>query len=186
MEIVTYESIRKIQKAEKVSKQLQKIPDGFFNAVKGWFEYKEKKQDTSSLLEVKNARALTEELIGRREGKVVIAALHTVRGDSPPDNMSLDEQKLFDSIVNLLKSFREDTKGLIYGYGNVLEGKIQDAKISIEDMKRGKKTVKALTEISKFTDMDLNTYGPFKAGDMIEVPMEIAEILIKRKVAEEV
>ncbi len=44
----------------------------------------------------------------------------------------------------------------------------------------------ALTNIPKFVDENLNTYGPYKKGEEFELPEDIAKLLVSRKLVEEV
>lgn len=199
MEIITYETIRKIQRDERESQVLQKLPDNFFAAVRRWLEHKQKSKDTPSLLETENAKKLIEDIINRRVRKIVIAALHTLRGNMPPEHMLLEEQKFFDSTLSLLKQFRQDMQEQISGYDAIAEEKINDAKKSIENIysevkkdtkaennqnSKGMKLVKILTELPRIVGKDLQHYGPFNAGQTAELPTATAEILIMRGAAE--
>ena len=48
------------------------------------------------------------------------------------------------------------------------------------------KKIKLLKDVPQFVGTDLKNYGPFKAGELVELPDEIADILLIRQMAEEV
>jgi DNA replication initiation complex subunit (GINS family) len=198
MELITYETIRSAHRAEK-DEELQKLPEGFFESVRNWFKHKEKMKDTTSLLEVENAKKLLEDIINRRQKKVVLAALRTVRGDLPPTNLNDEERKFFDQIVNILKGFRNNMKEKFRSFDDIVEEKIEDAKKSVEVLKPqekvepqklikpdGKLMVKILNDLPRFVGSNLESYGPLKAGDVITLPEKIGNVLITRKVAENI
>jgi DNA replication initiation complex subunit (GINS family) len=200
MELITYETIRNAHRAEK-EEELQKLPIGFFESVRSWFSHKEKLKDTTSLLEVENAKKLLEDIINRREKKIVLAALGTVRGQMPPPSLTDDERKFFDQIVNILKGFKNEINDKYRNYDEVVEEKIEEAKKSMEELKplelekpaektfikpNGKLLVKALADLPRFVGNNMEAYGPIKTGDVIFVPEEVGKQLISRKVAENI
>ncbi|MFZ3077196.1 MAG: hypothetical protein WA139_01960 [Candidatus Aenigmatarchaeota archaeon] len=135
-ELITYDTIRKAHRAEKQEIALQKLPDSFFLAVRGWLDHKQITQKgTASLLEIENAKRLLDDLLNRREKKMVIAALHTIRGDVPPTNMTLDEEKFFDSLVNMLRKTRQDLREQLFGYDSIIEEKLESARSAMDEMK---------------------------------------------------
>jgi len=175
MDLITYETIRNAHRAEKEEK-LQKLPEDFFGAVKKWLSLKEKQKDTTSLLEIENAKKLLEDIINRRERKIVLAALRTMRGELPPSSLTDNERRFFDEIVNILKSFRDSMKESFKDYAEVVEEKVEEAKESVKELKReevehmpkldGKVMVKILTDLPRFVGEDMVAYGPLKTGDV--------------------
>jgi DNA replication initiation complex subunit (GINS family) len=193
VELITYETIRNAHRAEK-DEELQKLPEEFFESVKNWFRHKEKMKDTTSLLEVENAKKLLEDIINRRQKKIVLSALSTVRGHLPPSNLTDEERKFFDEIVKSLKSFKNEINEKIKDYDEIVEEKVEEAKKSVEELKPreeikplkpdGKLLIKILADLPRFVGSDMNSYGPLKTGDVISLPEEIGNLLINRKVAE--
>ena len=202
MDLISYETIRAVHRAEKDDK-LQKLPENFFNSVKHWFDLKRDKKDTTSLLEIENAKKLLDDLISRRERKIMLSALRTVRGEIPPANLIPSEQKLFDEIVIILKDYRGKVRELSIAYDVIVEEKIEDVKKAIEEIHNaenaeeekveppkfsipdGKKMIKILTDLPKFVGPDMGSYGPFRTGDLVTIPDKVANILIARKSAED-
>jgi len=195
--LITYETIRAAHRAEK-SEQLQKLPDGFFSAVRAWFEYKQSKKDSISLLEIDNAKRLLDDLMNRRQRKIVISALHTIRGDMPPEGLAEDEQKFFDSIVLMFRGFRQDMKERLMSYDAVAEEKIMEVRQTLDELKKPDKleeawehpekvaaekplnnnnNVKILNDLPAFVGPDSVNYGPFKSGETAHLPDDVAKRL---------
>jgi DNA replication initiation complex subunit (GINS family) len=196
MDIITYETIRNAHRAEK-EEELQKLPDGFFESIRNWFKVKEKLKDTTSLLEVENAKKLLEDVINRRQKKIVLAALSTMRGQLPPAGLNDEERKFFDDIVNTLKAFKNDMNEKFRSFDDIAQEKVEEAKRSIEEMKpveveniavkpNGKLLVKILIDLPKFVGTDMQSYGPLRTGDIITMPDVVAKLLISRKAAENI
>jgi signal recognition particle GTPase len=89
------------------------------------------------------------------------------------------------------KSLKEEEKKEIEETKKEEEKKAEEkAKEKKEEKKTfgGIKMVKvmALTNIPRFVDENLNAYGPYKSGEVFELPEDLAKILVSRKVVEEV
>jgi DNA replication initiation complex subunit (GINS family) len=198
MEVITYETIRNAHRAEK-EEELQKLPEGFFESVRNWFKIKESMHDTTSLLENENAKKLLEDIINRRQKKLVLAALSTARGQMPPAGLNDEERKFFDNVVNVLKSFKNDMNEKFRSFDDIVQEKVQEAKRSIEELRpieepaesieikpNGNLLLKILSELPRFVGSDMQAYGPLKEGDIITMPSEIGKLLITRKAAEQI
>ncbi len=206
MDLISYETVRAVHRAEK-DEQLQKLPENFFESVRSWLAHKQKSSDSTSLLEVHNAKKLLDDILKRRERKIVLSAMRTMRGEVPPVNFTDSERRFFDEIVMIMKAHRQDTQEKMMGYAEVIENKIDDIKKTMEDMRPNeiveepkvepepeptlepvqegsKKLLKILSEIPKFVGTDMETYGPFNKGEMANLPVDVAEILLSREVAE--
>ena len=138
-------------------------------------------------------------VINRREKKIILSALRTVRGDLPPANLSNEERKFFDQIVESLKTFKNEINEKFRSYEDIVEEKVEEAKKSIEELKpkqivepqklikpNGKLMVKILADLPRFVGSNLESYGPLKAGDVITLPQEVGNLLITRKIAENI
>lgn len=203
MDLITYETIRNAQRVEK-EEVLQKLPENFFESVKEWFAHKEKMKDITSLLEVENGNKLMQDLINRRQKKIVLAALRTIRGDLPPASLTDEERMFFDDIIKSLKAFKNNINEKFKGHTKIVEEKIEEAKKTIEQLKpqksedkeekveikpikpNGKKMVKILKDLPRFVGPDLKSYGPLKAGDIITLSNDVSKLLLNRKIAENI
>ncbi|MDD5416618.1 MAG: hypothetical protein PHU12_01435 [Candidatus Aenigmarchaeota archaeon] len=189
MDIITYETIRGVHRNEK-DEILQQLPEGFFQAVKNWLAHKRTNRDTYSLLEAENAKKLLEDIINRREKKIVLAALRTVRGELPPKNLTESEQKFFDGVVVSLKMFRDKITEETMNYDEIVEKKIEDTRKLVEEMageiKIENKMIKILDDVPKFVGSDSNNYGPFRKGDVVSLPEDVMTLLLNRGAAENI
>ena len=185
-EIITYETIRKLHRAEK-EEVLTPLPENFFHAMNAWLKHKESQKDTTSLLEVESTKKLLEDLINRRERKIVTAMLRSIRGDLPPKNLTKEEQKLFDQLVDILKTFHKELQEKVFG-SNVEENikKPTEPAKKEQDINKEGKSVKILVDLQRFIDGDLKSFGPMKAGDVVKLSTNVAKLLIARQVAEEI
>ena len=232
MEVITFEFIREIHRKEKEKKglELEELPENFFSLVQQWLSEKEKLYSSTRnpevLMEIENAKKLVGEIISQRQKKIVISALHVLRGGLPPENMLPVEEEFFDKLVALLNEYKSLAELEITG--DVAREKMEeireniralrDAKVSAgaerseektgekseegrgeksgeevgeEEQKREQKILKkvrvrALSNIPRFVDENLNTYGPYKKGEEFELPEDLVKILISRKVVEAV
>ncbi|MEM5791140.1 MAG: hypothetical protein QXP77_03805, partial [Candidatus Aenigmatarchaeota archaeon] len=110
METITFEFIRKIQREERDSPQLTKLPENFFEKVSAYLEQKKKigKEDRKADLEIKNIERLIENIFDIRERKILNQAIITVRTRIPPQNMTEEERNFFEEIIRILKERREN------------------------------------------------------------------------------
>jgi len=177
-ELISYETIRNVQRKEKEEKILQKLPENFFILVREWLRNKKDSiKDNTDMIELENAKNLLEDIINRRETKIIMSALNTMRGNLPSDGLSEEEVKFFDNIISLLKKFKSEMQEEILGYDGVIESKINSAR---EAVSATLKKVKFVADVPKFVDENMKKYGPFTAGDETEVPASVAEMLAKR------
>ncbi len=190
MDLITYETIRGVHRAEK-DEQLQQLPIGFFEAVKNWLIHRRASKDAFSLLETENAKKLLEDIISRREKKIVLSAMRTIRGELPPKHLTDSEQKFFDEIVNSLKIYREKIREETMTYDEIVEKKLEDTKKLMDEIAPeikidNKKMLKILNDMPAFVGDDEKKYGPFSKGDVVSLPENIMSLLVSRNIAENI
>src|SRR3989338_4170084 len=183
MDIITYDMINKIRRAERESRSLKKLPENFFEAVKAWRGLKQGRTDNDSLQELKSSKGLLDEIVRVREEKIIQAALSTIRvGETPPQSLLHQEQKFFDRVIILVTGFRSEIDHMFLDVEDV-ESRIKELRRDVEDLRR--RRIKILQELPEVLGPDSKPYGPFKEGDVVELSPDIAELLIKRGAAEE-
>ena len=155
--------------------KLSQIPEDFYQKAKNYLEQKkkiaEKKEDTLTEREIKNVERIMEDIFNRRETKMLSLALITVRTDIPPQNLIEEEKEFFGSAVNMLRTQRERILNLLFKKTKL---KQDLEKIEFED------------DVEEFVGIDLNKYGPFKKGDVANIPKDNAKLLIKMKKAKKI
>ena len=171
-EPITFEFIRKIQREEMSEPKLSKIPEDFYQKAKNYLEQKkkiaEKKEDKLTSREIKNVERLLEDIFNRRETKMLNHALITVRTNLPPQNLIEDEKEFFESTVNMLRTQRERVLSLLF---------------KKTKLKQDTEKIEFKNDVEEFVGIDLNKYGPFKKGDVANIPKDNAKLLIKMKKA---
>lgn len=158
-------------------------------------------------MELKSIRKMLKEIYERREKKMLDMAINKSRTQSDIiDTSSLlaEEKKFFAEAVAVLDSYR---KGILYALwrgelplvmpmtkielhtDSNTALKTEPAKESLvpavkEEETISRLTLKFLQPVPRFVAEDLNEYGPFEAGEAVEVPAKAAGILIERKQGE--
>ncbi|MFC1686186.1 hypothetical protein ACFLZZ_04180 [Nanoarchaeota archaeon] len=175
--MITYAELYELLRKEKYTEQLQSLPKGFFNEAAAYFRDKKKVAEKSDDLfnetiaktkkQLENAISIFKELVTRRQKKVInIAFVASKTGISKRDseNMIDREKKLFDKIF---KELGEDEKTIMMIISGLDQGK---------DLKN--QLVRFTQETGEFLGPDERKLGPFKPGDLANLPQKISEILV--------
>jgi DNA replication initiation complex subunit (GINS family) len=151
--------------------------------------------------QVHNIRKLVKELYDRREKKIIDMAIVKARTGSRIVDLNLysDENALFNEITNVLFKYRSsillrlmegnapETKDLKSGAIDSNNEKIgQNTDFSANEGQKHKNStlkVEFLSSVPEFVGLDLEDYGPFNENDVIELPEQIASVLVENKVA---
>ncbi|HIJ98817.1 TPA: DNA replication complex GINS family protein, partial [archaeon] len=165
MAIVTFETLREVQRKEKKSENLAELTDEFYAGVKDYF-LRAAKTDAN---EGRNARSIFEDIIDRREKKILNQALRTVRMREKAEikAMTTKERALFDTLVLTLGNFREhiDIDGNKFELKEVKTEEPEDIEEIIEHEKEAEEReeyvkVKLLEDVPEIVGADLHDYGP--------------------------
>ena len=173
--MITYNDIYEALRKEKYAEQLQTLPANFISAVS---QYLKEKKDFSSkeddmfseiIMKTKkqfeNAVFIFKELMLRRKKKLLnLAFIATETGISKRDfeNMLPVEKELFDKIiVSMEKADKE--------IASILNGKA--------DLEIKNKLVVFKEDMDEFMGMPGEKFGPYKKGDIANIPREVVKIL---------
>lgn len=186
-EELNYEKIREIlQKCRK--KEVIDLPADFYKSARKYLESLQKEFAKEKDVFSPKARALSdninrvtqdiEEIYNLRESFVINAAIIRARGGEIDYTKSLsrDEKDLLNEVVGCLKKAREKA------FSNNDE---DEEKSMSEEVKREEKLLVILEDLPPFVSQDRKSYS-LKKGDVVTLPSETAEILIKNKKAKEV
>jgi len=181
--MITYNELYDALRKERYSEQLQAIPKIFIKEVSAYLKDKKeianRKSDdfSESILKTKkqfeNSIAIFKELMLRRKKKILeLAFVAAETGISKRDfeNMLAVEKEAFDGIMKSLE--KSDKK-----VSEILKGADE------EETSRNKMVV-FIDDADEFLDLEGNKLGPFKKGDIANIPEEISNILIVDKKAE--
>jgi len=205
--VLTFSELRKKQKKEDKQEDLLELDDSFLLRASNYFQ--QKKDTEGESREYNNARRVLDKIISLREEKIVKKArLSSNTGiDTSDMNLLPEEQELFRDMKNSFNNHHDKIdrkvesteKGLEENDEEEIETEVsEEASEEVEEKdtedevenddskesKEGYTYVKIKSGVPEFMGTDLEAYGPFEAGEEIEVPDDNAEILINRGNAE--
>jgi DNA replication initiation complex subunit (GINS family) len=179
--MITYNDIYEAARKERYSDQLQQLPKNFVNEVS---DYLNEKRDISSKendvfsdviiktkKQLENAITLFKELILRRKKKIlslVLIATETGISKQDFDNMLPFEKTMFE---DLMKGIDLSDKKL----NDILNGDKEEQKNELIVFKE---------HVEEFVGLEGEKMGSFEKGQIVNIPKEIAKILIDSGKAE--
>jgi len=187
--IITYETLREIQRDEKRSSKLYSLDKNFYSIVQDYLG-RELPEDDISKNEILNARKILEDIQDRREKKIINYALAIARNNEKFDvsELTTEEHLLLENLVETLKKYRSNidkaSPSEAKEMTETVEEPVEEEKIS-EDIEKALIKIKILEDLPQIVGADMEEYGPYSAGEIAEIPEENAKILIENKTAEE-
>jgi len=155
-----YKRILEFWLNEKESRELQRPLPGFKDDVKKYLEDLARMENgvpsKLKLAEAERAKRIINEIAILRKEKICKTA---VAG-------TLSDDMLFDDEIGLFRPLKEPEK--------------------VTDDSAKKILVRVLRDVPSFIGADLKTYGPYKTEDVVLLPAQNAEALIKRGIATEI
>ncbi len=191
--VLTFENLYEVLRREKNHEDLQKIDDKFFDYVASYlyekklslesvskksdiFSHKEKENLT---IQINNIKKVLKELYDRREQKILNLALNKSKTNSSlidASMLTIKEKNLFEKLSLVLGNFRQEF--LNESFEKEAE-KIQETPKTEEIKDEEFIKIQFLTDIDTFMGRELEEYGPFKENETVNLPQELAEILIE-------
>lgn len=177
---LSYELIRSIHRREKDSSELVKIDDDFFDSIpefvaeeKSKLKDIKKNLDDSILRKLNNIRTMLIDIVSWRGKKIINKAiLKTKTNEDDIKNMTIEEQKIYYKLVNIL-----------YNYQLIVKNSFEEV---IEEQPKKNIKLKILQDVPKFIGTDMKEYGPFEKDTEIELIESIAKIFIKKDIGKEI
>ena len=213
--VITFEKIRELQRGERDTPKPQRLPKDIMKEIREYLELKESITDKSStdLIELQNVKNIIKDWLDMREHKVLSMALSSIRSGMPPENLTESEELLFFSVINSLKGFKVRIADELYEAERPTIPETSEEKeitavpentpeempetqseetivFAVEKAEESKEPSKlepkkyVISEDMEFIGTDLKTYS-LKRNDIIELPEEIAELLIRKGNAQE-
>lgn len=201
-EVFTYDDLYDILREELATKDLESMNLKTIKKIKKYIESKEdllKKAKTSKfskerrrlLEEIENARHILVKINQKRTKKIITRAVFTVRSESgakDTSNMLPFEKKFYNTLIESL----EEEEGKFFSTIENLKIEKEKPKKETKELKSKEKEkeetkenditeVRVLEDIPQLTGPDLKNYGPYKKGDVAEIPAEIATLIINKK-----
>lgn len=173
--MITYNDIYEAARKERYSEQLQPLPKNFVQEVSSYLKDKKeialRESDSFSDVIIKtkkqleNAITLFKELMIRRRKKIlslVLIASETGISKQDFENMLVFEKELFERLAECVDSSDKELDKALNG----------------EEAKKENEFIMFKENLGEFIGLDSEKIGPFKQGEMANVPKEIAKILI--------
>lgn len=160
-----------------------------------------------------NLKKLVEEWFSVREKKLLNTVLISARtNDHDDEHMAQPEKELYGILLSALQTHRKLVNEVLDANGMSIEppaskvkaeeetktsetqtkreSEVETPPISRETVSKPASTEKSnqritiLAEVPSFVGTDMKEYGPYKEGEVVELPSKIAELFISRKLGE--
>ena len=183
---LNYDELRRIYRLEKNTTRLVEVEEDFYNSLHD-FIAQEKKEYLNSLKKdfsesnargFSNLKKMVEELFSLRTKKVLSRALissHTQEG--PDSHMALPEKEMFQSILKVLNKHQ----------AMVLKAFSETAEVEKKSTKAkalNNLSIRIISDVPSFVGQDMKEYGPFKKGQVVDLPYKTAKLFVSRKIGE--
>ncbi len=173
--VVTFETIRDIQRSEKENRNLIKLPDGIFEEIAEYIKRKESRNE--DFLELENAKNIIKDILDRREHKIVNMAVMYVRSGVIPRNMTKEEEKFFAELVKIIKEFRDSY------YMSLIYGKREKEEVVTEEPPKIE-MIQMTEDVSEFVFGE-RVYN-LKKDEIASLSKELEDFLVKKGVAKRI
>lgn len=200
--IITYEALYEILRLEKYKVELQKIDQDFLEKVVRYIREKNISIDSQKLKDsvfaplsvkktkkqVENAQRIMKELYEKRESKIIQLALLFSRTKNDlkfADCLLEPEKKFFEELVEIFDKYRENVLYKIIEGRNPNQNSEPKILKTFEEATVDNKTVKITADLPEFMGDEMEIYGPFTEGQIVNLPRKIADLLIQNSRAEE-
>jgi DNA replication initiation complex subunit (GINS family) len=177
--MITYNDLYEALRKERYSEQLQPLLKDFVKEVASYIKERESfSTNTKDLFsednqknkkQLENAISIFKELILRRKKKLLdLAFISAETGISKRDfdNMLSFERETFEKIMKAINEGDKTIEKFLSGTENE------------ESSSQKNKFIMFKQDADEFLDLEGNKLGPFKKGDIVNIPQEIANILI--------
>ena len=177
--MLSYAELQSIYRKEKEAPNLQEIPKDFYVQVRKLMGKVEEERHKRGVMKLLRSIYL------RRQQKILLHVLRTLEEADPPENITPEEGEIYECVREILQ---KKYKTLLNELKKSEAEAIKEKKLVQELKKEGRKVkkVRVLKPIPAFVGVDMKEYGPFAVDDEVELPQANVEILVEKKVVEEI
>jgi len=175
-----YEDLFYRWREESSNKRLNPLPQNYYQRIGEYIgqlkrQLKELDQKSTKAVlikrELQQARKTAMDLVAARRLKIIRFA--TEGEPIATEDLTIEDKKLYNSIISAMNSFNEEIK-------RSFEGRVEPD-VRAEKQKAPKRIlVRFLREIPAIIGSDMRTYGPFKTEDIATLPADNAMALVKQ------
>lgn len=173
--MLTFEKIRDLERQERETKDLAKLPDKFLEDVAEYLERKKGSDDR----ETKNIENTLKRLFEHRERKLLELVLYSAKTGQNVDNISSYEKECFDSLLSLFRDHRNKIS-------SVFSSTITKKEIKAPEPETRNEYYRVKRTLKTFVGPDLKNYT-LKENDVIEkesIPKNLRDLLLEEGVLE--
>jgi len=189
--VITFQFLRELQKKEKESAELQVLDVGFYKTIAEYVGRKSRMSEQKSSFgnddEFEKVLPIVRDVFNRRETKIINGALMSARSGAEVKNMLVEEKILFHHIKNGVTENRKRLDDILQG--TVLNVQLENSEPAKENNapvldaiqnapKVATSRIKTLVDIPTFVGEDLETYGPWPNGTVVDCPKMAADVFI--------
>jgi len=185
MEELTYDELRRVHAREK-GPTISAIQPNFYELA-GRLLLTYDRSNASGMREYNNALKMLKYIYYRRLEKIVNSSIGSFRGVESPPEMLPRERELYERIVSLVKSDEKvvDADLLAENVGSV--GSKVAAPLSekrpIVESREALASVRISKDVDEFVGLNGRTYGPYRVNEVVDLPPEEADALVRMESA---
>ena len=135
--------------------------------------------------EYENALKVAMDIYEVREQKILLRALRAARGKNNLTGLADIEKILYDNLVKEITTREVEFEKSLGAEQRKVETATSETTDAPKQKDIGRK-LKILLDVPQFVGADGEKQGPFKPGEVVYLPDKEGELLIKRKLAEDV
>ncbi len=195
---LNYSQLRSIYRLERQSAtRLTRLQPDFYTLLRQYIEGEKEavarawqEQDIQRLVLFANLVKLVNDIISIRQRKIVSLALASMFDEAwEPDNLVGWEKELYREVVDTVRRYRDLALSEIglseqSSVPALPEEEPRGEQVGEEDKRLKTVRVKILKPVPEFIGSDFKTYGPYAAGEIVDLPGDVADILLIREFAE--
>ncbi|NPA86888.1 MAG: DNA replication complex GINS family protein [Candidatus Diapherotrites archaeon] len=177
--VIDFQRVKDVHLAEKSDTGLTKIESDFYEQLRSFIEEEREKLrqkmeasgvglDPENLFTYRNLIILAKQIIAMRAEKIVRMAVA---------DAFTGKDSILDNAVDWERELYWDVRRKVEAVISRVVGEGGGSAFNLVH-------VRILTDIPVFVGPDLREYGPFRAGEEVPLPKEVADVLVKKGQAE--
>ena len=203
--VITYESLYELLRRERYRPELQRLDTSFYRNALNYLKEKQailnSQEGKDSIfagseidktrVQLRNVQKILRDIYEKREEKIVRLAIFNSRNNASVQNESAllpEEEGIFDSVKGVLSQYRG---GILHNLlsSNAPELPVKKEKAlktdgEIDNVNPGFIKLRIMASVPDFVGPDMNIYGPFEKGAVVELPKDISDVLTTNSQAE--
>ena len=190
--LLEFSEFNKLVEEEKKTNNFQQLSENLFEEIAATLkkldeEIKKAERENDyvkrrmATQEKENWWKAIEDFIKQRERKLIQKVQIAAReGKIDTRNMIRSERETFEAMLNHLKIWKDGIYEILMGKKKKKEVTEEKKEEKIEEKQQAKrKILKIIRDIPSFVGVDKKVYGPFKKGDIVYLPEDVAKTLKK-------